>query len=503
MELPVSRYRALAGRLFVEWHPLLVGAAVVISRVNAVPSAPSAIWRPLLITLAATAVLLIATRVVTRNRFFAAILTSAFVLFSFRELLPAATLVAALIWAGLMRLIGNRSSGPARSARLQAIARVTSVISLATVFVTAATVAVQFLSGPRVLAPSFTVRGTGGPNVYVLMLDGYPRADTLTTTFDFDNEAFLTGLETRDFDVAEEAHANYRKTWVTLATMFNGTYVDDLLAGQNPPPTGNGQIRWLGELIGRSAMLDPFRMRGYRIATIPSSFTSAALTTADVTYDSGAISELEANILNRSPWTIVFREPVASLLARAHADSVRATFRLTAEIAESAEAKPMVVFAHVLSPHTPFVVHEKSPTLAACFPQSCSVWSATMDEIGYGFEEYREGFLKEVAAVNALVLDTADRVIAADPSAVIIVMSDHGSRYTLGDEAEHFRSFFAARVPGTPAVFPDDESPVNVFRRLAAELFETDTETLPYRAWLSEWCCPLTMSPFDPSATEP
>lgn len=497
---PGDRYRTLVGRWLAEGQPLLVAAAVVISRFNAVPSAPSAIWRPLLLTLAATAILLLATRVLTRNRFFAALLTSAIVLFSFRELLPAATVVAALTWAGLMRLFGSRISRPSRSDRLLGIARATAFISAATLLVTAGTVAVQLSSGPRVLAPSFPVSGAGGPNVYILMLDGYPRADTLATTFEFDNGGFLAELESRGFDVAEAARSNYRKTWVTLGTMFNGTYVDDLLAGQSPPPSGNGQIRWLGEVIGRSAMLDPFRMRGYRIATIPSSFTSATLTTADVIYDSGAISELEANILNRSPWSLIFRDPVANMLAEAHADAVRATFRLTAEIAESGRAQPTLVFAHVLSPHTPFVFHdgEGTPTLPACFPSACSVWSATMDELGYEFDEYRDGFLDEVGAVNALVLDTADRVIAADPSAVVIVMSDHGSRYTLDDDAEHFRSFFSARVPGRGALFPEDQSPVNVLRRLAAVLFDTDTQALPYEAWLSEWCCPLTLSPYDP-----
>ena len=161
--------------MVVEFHPLLVAAAVVISRFNAVPSAPSAIWRPLLLTLAATAVLLLATRILTRNRFFAAVLTSALVLFSFRELLPAVMLVAALIWAGLMRLIGSRISGCARPSRLHAIARVTAVVSATTVLVTVGTAAVQFWSGPHVLAPSFTASGSGGPNVYILMLDGYPR----------------------------------------------------------------------------------------------------------------------------------------------------------------------------------------------------------------------------------------------------------------------------------------------------------------------------------------
>ena len=121
-----------------------------------------------------------------------------------------------------------------------------------------------------------------------------------------------------------------------------------------------------------------------------------------------------------------------------------------------------------------------------------------MDELGYSFNEYREGFVDEVAAVNALVLDTADRVIAADPSAVIIVMSDHGSRYTFDDEAEHFRSFFAARTPGTGTVYPDDESPVNILRRLAGALFDIDVEALAYQAWSSEWCCPLTLSPYEP-----
>lgn len=491
---------AVARRLVIELQPAFVAAAVVISRFNAVPSTPSAIWRPLIVTLGATALLLLATRVLTRNRFFAAILTSTIVLFSFREILPAGVLMAALIWAAIMQLIGNRIWRGRTSRRLQEVARATAVISATTLLVTVATAAVQFSSGPRVLAPSFIVSGSGGPNVYMLMLDGYPRADTLATTFEFDNGAFLDGLESRGFGVAEAARSNYRKTWVTLATMFNGTYVDELIAGQDPPPTGNDQIRWLGAMIGRSAVLDPFRMRGYRIATIPSSFTSAALTTADVTYDSGAITELEANILNRSPWSLVFRDPVANMLAHAHADAVRATFRLTAEIAESRTTEPTLLFAHVLSPHTPFVVSERdeTPTLAACFPRSCSVWSATMDELGYSFDEYREGFVDEVSAVNALVLETADRVIAADPSAVIIVMSDHGSRYTFDDDAEHFRSFFAARVPGMGSLFPDDESPVNVFRRLSAALFDSGTQPLPYEAWLSEWCCPLTVSPYDP-----
>ena len=71
--------------------------------------------------------------------------------------------------------------------------------------------------------------------MYVILLDGYPRADTLQETFGIDNTAFTADLEDRGFTVSDGARANYNKTWLTLASMFNGSYVDRMLVdGQVP-----------------------------------------------------------------------------------------------------------------------------------------------------------------------------------------------------------------------------------------------------------------------------
>ena len=44
----------------------------------------------------------------------------------------------------------------------------------------------------------------GSPDMYVILLDGYPRADVLDYAFDIDNSAFLDALAERGFTVAAE-----------------------------------------------------------------------------------------------------------------------------------------------------------------------------------------------------------------------------------------------------------------------------------------------------------
>ena len=54
------------------------------------------------------------------------------------------------------------------------------------------------------------------PNIYILLLDGYPRADTLAERYDFDNRPFLEELRDRGFDVAERSRTNYMFTQLVL-----------------------------------------------------------------------------------------------------------------------------------------------------------------------------------------------------------------------------------------------------------------------------------------------
>ena len=79
------------------------------------------------------------------------------------------------------------------------------------------------------------MQGDGGPNIYAIMLDGYPRDDTLLEPFGFDNSEFLDQLRQLDFNVSSRARANYNKTWPALAAMFNGKYADEMLPDGDVP----------------------------------------------------------------------------------------------------------------------------------------------------------------------------------------------------------------------------------------------------------------------------
>jgi hypothetical protein len=493
MRMPQPLRLATARDYLIFAQPFFFAAATVVARFDAIPSAPTALLRPLLVVLVATAILLALALMLTRNPPLAALLTSAFVLISLREPVLGGLFAAIVVWWLLLRLLrlARLYRGHAQNSLL-AVARATGVLSVALFFAASGLAIIGQLSGRVTIAPevgAIEVSGEGGPNIYLILLDGYPRNDVLAETFGHDNTAFTDALEQRGFSVSDKARSNYRKTWLTLASVFNGQYVDDLIGDQTIPKDHATQTRWAQSLINNGGMLEVFRNRGYRIVSVPSAFTSAELLTSDSIIDHGYVNELEANLIGRSPWALLFRREVESFLGSAHRAATLDALSTAAEIAETDSDQPRLAFIHVLSPHTPLVLGEhlnRPPHLTPCFPASCSVWSASMDEIGIGFEEYRERLIEQIQALNDGVLGSVDRIIEADPSAIVVLMSDHGSRYTISNREEQFKSFLAARAPGEPRLFPENESDVNILRRIIRAEFGAQIEPLRYKAWWSD-----------------
>jgi hypothetical protein len=474
-------------------QPFFFALATVIARFDAVPSAPGALLRPVLVVLVATAIVLAIALLLTRNPLLAAVLSSAFVMISLRELALGGVLAAVALWWLLLRILQRRDGhGENVPTSFRTVSRGAGVVGIALLIASAALAAIGQVSGHPTIAPGDTaieVDGEGGPNVYLILLDGYPRGDVLTETFTYDNGPFTDALEDRGFVVSAGARSNYRKTWATLASMFNGRYLDELVGDQPVPDDPATQMRWAQSLINEGRLLDVFRDRGYSIVTVPSAFTSAALLTSDATIDHGYVNELEANLIGRSPWASVFRREADAMIGSAHRWATLDALDVAADIAENESEQPRLAFIHVLSPHTPFVLGDDlndPPHLAPCFPAACSVWDATMAEIEIDFREYRARLIEQIGALNDVILDTLDRIIDADPDGIVVLMSDHGSRYALSDRQEHFKSFLAARSPGRDPLFAADESPVNLLRRIISAEFDADLEPLDYEAWWSD-----------------
>ena len=65
------------------------------------------------------------------------------------------------------------------------------------------------------------------PNVYYILVDGYARSDTLRDLFAYDNSEFVNFLESKGFVVSKKSAANYHATTMALATILNMKYVAD------------------------------------------------------------------------------------------------------------------------------------------------------------------------------------------------------------------------------------------------------------------------------------
>ncbi|MEX0709810.1 MAG: sulfatase-like hydrolase/transferase [Chloroflexota bacterium] len=488
-------------RLLSIAQPLVFTAAVLLSRFAGIATTPGALIRPLIVGVAISGVTLVIARVLVRDWNWAALVSSLFILVTLREALPAGVLAGFVIWWLVIAFVRGRSGRRPLPAGTPAfVARASGIYSLAFLGIAAWGGWAASTSQPQVDIPAYSAPGVGGPNIYLLLLDGYPRADTLRL-FGIDNEPFIHSLEDVGFNVSDNARSNYNKTWLTMASFLNGAYIEDLLVGDEIPADDAGQIRWLHSLMNEGSFIDLLRRRGYTIRTIPPPITSAALTAADDYVDNGHLTEFEASILWSSPWSTLFRDQVTPFFLSSVEATVTDGLATTVRFATTDRKTPQFVLSHVHSPHPPFALHAPGATAPAameCFPATCSLWQSTIGELSISRDQYRAALTGQIQELDAAVLRVVRQMAEADPDAVIILMSDHGLRYSLEDRSEQFRSFLAVRSPGVESLFADDESPVNILRNAAAAYFGADLEALPYRAWWSDWAFTLRLTPFQP-----
>ncbi len=130
------------------------------------------------------------------------------------------------------------------------------------------------------------------------------------------------------------------------------------------------------------------------------------------------------------------------------------------EIASSGHTRPVAVFAHLPLPHVPFAFN------ADCTPIEEPVQLQIDDPIA---TQAVEPTAAQTVCVDALIADTLERIVAKDPGAVILWLSDHGPGVGLEDwapgdprRADRVKNLFMARTPGHPGLFPDDVTLVNV-----------------------------------------
>lgn len=477
------------GRLILGLYPAGFLAAYVLLSFSATPTPMHGLWRPLAVAVLSTIAVQALVAAVTRSWTRAALVTSVVVVISAAAWLILAVAAVIAGWWAAVSVLRRRAGGPPLTVAVDRVDDTLRVFAVAFVAVAAIPV-VGWWMATASLTPSVAAAPEAagdGPDIVVLLLDGYPRADALREQFGADNRRFETALAARGFSVLGNSRSNYTATWATLASMMSMRYLDEVDSLTPPPADSAEQYRRLMFAINRGEALAELRARGYELITVPSPFESASLLVADRYLDGGHLTSFELSLVQHSVAGSILLSIQPQLFFEEHRARIVDAFHTTAATIESRSNRPRFLLAHVLAPHAPTVFEaDGSPAEpVACFP-GCSPWAFTE-------RAQWEGFAPQVEHVNTLVLTAIDRIVAASPDATIVVMSDHGSHVPGNDPANVFRTLFAARTPGWTAG-PVDASPVNLFPQLLNEYMGTDLELRPYRSWISQGEAPLTMT---------
>jgi hypothetical protein len=360
------------GRLTVNWpfYPVAAGAASIVTlHINA--AAPAEVLvRPLVIATGAVILVQAAVWIATRNGEKAAFLA---LLVVTALLVPMAAL--ALASAGGITVVIALAKGH----REFPLAQVTRFLNIAVPILLAiasmnAAFAGSFTSTVKAHASIQDVT-QGSPDIYLILLDAYPRDDTLLADFGIDNEPFLQEMERLGFTISRQSRANYNMTLLTLASMFSYQPVLELPradASVGPLEQHRAMSRSINEGVG----LGELRDRGYEIVAISSPSDVTALYSADRVIDPGGLSTFEYQILHRPLMRLVLPGIQRSWLAEQHRSHLRNSIASLYRLVGEQRDRPRLVFAHILAPHPPLLIGPQGQEMEpfGCFPLTCELW---------------------------------------------------------------------------------------------------------------------------------
>lgn len=299
------------------------------------------------------------------------------------------------------------------------------------------------------------------PDIFLIMLDGYPRSDTLAG-WGYQNAWFTQAMTERGFSVAGASHSNYPLTALALSTMFHMRHVDEIDALTNVPAQPQDQKRAIRTSLTDTPALRRLGELGYETITAGRPGDYITLNTNHL-IDAGWLNEFEHQVLSRTSISGM----TVPLILDARRGEILETLRAAPTVAE--DAAPTFMFAHVVSPHLPFLFDDDGgQPVISCV--ACT-FATHIDHSGMSSDEFLSAYADQVDYLNHLVLEAVDGIVERSPKAIVVVFSDHGSRANRTPDADWYATLFASRTPGHSNVFPDDARPIEIFPRLFEEYF--------------------------------
>ena len=333
------------------------------------------------------------------------------------------------------------------------------------------------------------------PDIYYIIVDGYGRADVLESMYGFDNSEFLQSLSDRGFFIAHRSQSNYIQTALSVSSSLNMQYLEFPANATNSIDRSQ-----LQKMIQNSKMRQFLELLGYKTIYISSGYLLLNDEGSDLylSLDQEGLNDFECLLLESGASrfiTEIFGFKYPNCGAFRHRQKIRYVFEKLTDV--SSMEGPKFVFAHVIAPHPPFVFDRYGNPINSERP--LEFWDGSLFQ--GSTREYVAGSNEQLIFVNNHLVSILDVILSnSKKPPIIILQSDHGPGASLDYNSiensclkERFSILNAYYLTDGDDVLYESISPVNTFRVIFDELFETDFGLIPDRQYFSSWSRPFNL----------
>jgi hypothetical protein len=335
-------------------------------------------------------------------------------------------------------------------------------------------------------------------DIYLIVLDEYANAEVTGRLFGFDNHVFLDSLRQLGF-VVPAVHSNYCHTFLSVPSMLNAAHI----VGLSDELGRRAVDRTLTDYLVRHNRAVPFlKSQGYQYALFPTLGWEATRhdARADMEFHSRHGWDFAREVGRSGLRGVLYKTSLLKFInlgsGRLGRDHVSRTLAGIAQVPKM--PGPVFTFAHVMSPHDPYV-----------FDRDCR--PAYRKAGGNRPELAAAAYVEQIQCLDRMVLDLVTTVLrTSELPPVILLQGDHGSKtllpykdrgpenITLAAGKERLGAFGAYYLPDQGSeVFGDSVTVVNVLGNVLRFYLGADVPREPDDMYLSVHRAPFAFKRVD------